>query len=241
MQPIEASQFENLFEEHLHLYDSDIDMVAQERTEQEQLETQVREANNNFNRARRGDTSSKEREKALQELENGYAKYKELIGNIDVGRKFYNDLAKIVGRFRDDCKSFVQERRMEASQLEKYVRTLSLEWPKKTDNESDITNATAMAALNISSHHPIHQQQPIQSQPPAPQPPAAQPLTAPQPTRANAALPPPVTNTGGIWSPDMGIRFGGPLPAPGSTQPGRQGNAGASAGTWDPSKGMRFS
>lgn len=121
MQPIEASQFENLFEEHLHVYDSDIDMVAQERTEQEQLETQVREANNNFNRARRGDTSSKEREKALQELENGYAKYKELIGNIEVGRKFYNDLAKIVGRFRDDCKSFVHDRRMEASQLEKYI------------------------------------------------------------------------------------------------------------------------
>lgn len=121
MQPIEASQFETLFEDHLHLYDSDIDMVAQERAEQEQLETQVREANNNFNRARRGDTSSKEREKALQELENGYAKYKELISNIEVGRKFYNDLAKIVGRFRDDCKSFVHERRMEASQLEKYI------------------------------------------------------------------------------------------------------------------------
>lgn len=123
MQPIEASQFENLFEEQLHLYDSDVDMLAQERSEQEELETQVREANNNFNRARRGDTSSKEREKALQELENGYAKYKELISNIDVGRKFYNDLAKIVGRFRDDCKSFVHERRMEASQLERYV------WP----------------------------------------------------------------------------------------------------------------
>lgn len=108
---------------------------------------------------------------------------------------------------------------------------------------SDITNATAMAALNISSHHPIqHQQQQIQPQPPAPQPPVAQPLTAPQPTRANAALPPTVTNTGGIWSPEMGIRFGGPLPAPGTTQPNRQSNAGgAPTGTWDPSKGMRFS
>lgn len=121
MQPIEASQFESLFEEQLHLYDSDLGMLTQERNEQDQLETQVREANNNFIRARRGDTSSKEREKALQELENGYAKYKELVNNIEVGRKFYNDLAKIVGRFRDDCKSFVHERRMDASQLEKYV------------------------------------------------------------------------------------------------------------------------
>lgn len=119
MQPIEASQFENLFEEQLHLYDSDMSMLAQEQNEQDQLETQVQEANRNFNKARRGDTSSKEREKALQELENGYAKYKELISNVDVGRKFYNDLAKIVGRFRDDCRSFVHQRRMEASQLEK--------------------------------------------------------------------------------------------------------------------------
>lgn len=119
MQPIEASQFETLFEEQLHLYDSDMGMLAQEQNEQDQLETQVQEANRNFNKARRGDTSSKEREKALQELENGYTKYKELISNVDVGRKFYNDLAKIVGRFRDDCKSFVHQRRMEASQLEK--------------------------------------------------------------------------------------------------------------------------
>ncbi|OKL58793.1 pH-response regulator protein palA/RIM20 [Talaromyces atroroseus] len=231
MQPIEASQFESLFEEQLHLYDSDLGMLTQERNEQDQLETQVREANNNFNRARRGDTSSKEREKALQELENGYAKYKELIGNIEVGRKFYNDLAKIVGRFRDDCKSFVHQRRMEAGQL-----------------ENDITSAAAMASLNIASHRPIQRPQKPQSplQQPQPQPQQQQPLTAPQPTRTNAA-PPPVTIGGGIWSPEMGIRFGGPLPAPGTTQPGRQGDhqnkpaTHANPGAWDPSKGLRFS
>jgi programmed cell death 6-interacting protein len=119
MQPIEASQFESLFEEHLHLYDADLEMLSQERTEQDQIAAQVQEANRAFNRARRGDSSSKEREKALQELENGYSKYKELISNIDVGRKFYNDLAKIVVRFRDDSKAFVHQRRMEAGQLEK--------------------------------------------------------------------------------------------------------------------------
>jgi programmed cell death 6-interacting protein len=99
-----------------------------------------------------------------------------------------------------------------------------------------------MASLNISSHRPIQlppqpqlQQQPQQQQ--------QQPLTAPQPTRANAA-PPPVTSGGGIWSPEMGIRFGGQLPAPGTTQPGRPGdhqNKPANPGAWDPSKGLRFS
>jgi programmed cell death 6-interacting protein len=120
MQPIEAGQFESLFEEQLHLYDSDSEMLAQERTDQDQIVAQVREANRTFTKARKGDSSTREREKALQDLENGYLKYKELISNIDVGRRFYNDLAKIVGRFREDCKAFVQQRRVEASQLEVY-------------------------------------------------------------------------------------------------------------------------
>jgi programmed cell death 6-interacting protein len=128
MQPIQASQFEDLFEQKLRLYDSDRDMLAQEWKDQEQISGQVREANRNFTRAHKGDSSTKERETALQELENGYLKYKEIISNLEVGRKFYNDLTKIVGRFRDDAKTFVHQRRMEASQLEEYASSfLSLE------------------------------------------------------------------------------------------------------------------
>lgn len=118
MQAIQASQFEDLFEDQLRYYNSDGDMVAQERRDQEQIAEQVREANRAFTRAHKGDASTKEREAALQDLENGYLKYKEIISNLEVGRKFYNDLAKIVGRFRDDAKAFVHQRRMDASQLE---------------------------------------------------------------------------------------------------------------------------
>lgn len=118
MQAIQASQFEDLFEEHLRYYDSDQDMLTQEQRDQDQLSEQLREANQNFTRANKGDRSSKERETALQDLENGYLKYKEILSNLEVGRKFYNDLAKIVSRFRDDAKAFVHQRRMEASQLE---------------------------------------------------------------------------------------------------------------------------
>lgn len=121
MQAIQASQFEDLFEEELKLYDTDREMLAQERRDQEQLSSQVLEANRAFTGAHKGDASTKERETALQDLENGYLKYKEIISNIDVGRKFYNDLAKIVARFRDDGKAFVHQRRMDASQLEAYV------------------------------------------------------------------------------------------------------------------------
>lgn len=121
MQKIEPGQFEDLFEEHLRQYDRERDMIAEERRSQDQLSNDIIASNKAFTIARKGDSSTKEREKALQELEAGYLMYKEVISNIEVGRKFYNDLATVVGRFREDCKKFVHRRRMEANQIETYV------------------------------------------------------------------------------------------------------------------------
>jgi programmed cell death 6-interacting protein len=120
MQKIEPAQFEELFEERLQDYEADRDLLAKEQHDQDELSSRVREANAALANARKGDSSTKEREKALQELENGYLKYKEIVSNLDVGRKFYNDLANIVTRFRDSCKAFVNQRRMEANHLESY-------------------------------------------------------------------------------------------------------------------------
>jgi programmed cell death 6-interacting protein len=121
MQNIEAVQFEALFDKRLQMYDADQDMVKNEAREQQEAIKRLQDANTVFVNARRGDKSTKEREQALQSLENAYYKYKEIIANLDVGRKFYNDLAKIVSRFRDDCRSFVYQRKQEASQIEGYV------------------------------------------------------------------------------------------------------------------------
>ncbi len=118
LQKIEPAQFEDLFERRLERYNLDRAMVTEEQEEQEALYPRIKDANAAFLVARRGDSSTQEREKALQKLENGYLKYKEIVSNLDVGRKFYNDLAKIVTRFRDDCKNFAYQRRMESGQLE---------------------------------------------------------------------------------------------------------------------------
>lgn len=134
MQRIEPSQFEDLFEVQLRKYDSDREMIAEEERVQVKLAEQLQDANRLFNSARRADANSeqsKDREHALQELESGYLKYKEIISNIEVGRKFYNDLATFVSRFRDDCKKFVHARRLEAGQMEMYVfhiHSLILSW-----------------------------------------------------------------------------------------------------------------
>lgn len=116
-----AAHFEDFFEQRLTKYDADVQGLQSESEEQDRLTSQLENANASFVAARKGDTSSREREQALQRLENAYFKYKEIVSNLEVGRKFYNDLAKIVGRFRDGCKAFVYERRAESMRLESYV------------------------------------------------------------------------------------------------------------------------
>lgn len=72
-------------------------------------------------------------------------------------------------------------------------------------------------------------QPPIQPQPqavPQPQPQLREPLTAPQPTRGVPQMTP------GMWSPEMGIRFG---PSGSGTQQQSHPQ------TWDPTKGVKFS
>ncbi|KAL9041120.1 MAG: hypothetical protein Q9214_004219, partial [Letrouitia sp. 1 TL-2023] len=70
MQKIEPAQFENLFDEHLERYEEDRVMIAEEQERQRELSRKISEANAAFTTAHRGDPSTKEREKALQKLEN---------------------------------------------------------------------------------------------------------------------------------------------------------------------------
>lgn len=121
MQKIEPAQFENLFEQRLQRYDSDSKTLSEEQEGQRRITTQLAESNAAFVKARQGDTSTKQREQALQRLENGYVKYKEILSNLNTGRKFYNDLASIVDRFRDECQKFAYQRRVEAGRFEKCV------------------------------------------------------------------------------------------------------------------------
>lgn len=216
MQKIEPAQFENLFEARLERYDSDRQMLLDESNAQAELSSQIQEANRDFLLARKGDTSTKEREQALQRLENAYFKYKEIISNLNTGRKFYNDLAKIVGPFRDDCKSFAYQRRVEAGQ-----------W------EADLSSG--IGALSLQHTKQLQEQKQREAVPYGTKAPAEEPLTAPTPTRAP---PPPQQLQPGMWNPEMGIKFGG-TGAIGVNGSARQ--EGVKGGQWDAGKGLKFS
>ena len=116
---IEPFHFETLFETRLTTrYSSERTLVQNESPEQSQLETRLRESNTAFLACRKTDTTTKEREAALQALENGYFKYREIVQNLDTGRKFYNDLAKLLGQWRERVKGRCLERMSEARVLE---------------------------------------------------------------------------------------------------------------------------
>ena len=218
MQKIEPAQFENLFEKRLARYDPHRQMLLDEEAEQRSLEVKVKETNDAFLLSRKGDTSTREREQALQRLETAYLKYKEIVSNLNVGRKFYNDLANIVNRFRDDCKQFAYQRRVEAQQ-----------W------EQDLANP--MAGLNIQTQQNLQEQKQRENRRGeySTQAPTEEPMTAPTPTRASAPPLPVVPQPQvGIWNPEIGIKFGGPPNGVPAQRP-------VKGGQWDAGKGVKFS
>ncbi|KAK4226324.1 BRO1-domain-containing protein [Podospora fimiseda] len=121
---IVPAHFEEFFDKRLDsLYDSELDMMEKERADQEKLVSDIQKANRDFESQKRtiGEGGNREREKVLQRLDNAYYKYKEIVSNIEVGRKFYNDLSRIVEQFRNQARNWVNERRKEARLLEEYV------------------------------------------------------------------------------------------------------------------------
>ncbi|RFU26102.1 hypothetical protein B7463_g10238, partial [Scytalidium lignicola] len=232
-QAVVPAHFEDFFERRLRKYDEDVESVKRDSEEQEQLMSTLREANASFLAGRKGDTSSREREQALQTLENAFFKYKEIVGNLDAGRKFYNDLSKIVGRFRDDCRAFLYERQQEASALENEINlpplsSLSIHQHPTPGNEF----STSPPPVSYNAH----------SIPQSPGQRQHQPIQAPVPTRgAVSPIQPPPSIVPAMWSPEMGIKFGGATAnSPSGVQNPPQQVRPTKGGAWDPSMGVRF-
>lgn len=117
--PLDPADFEDFFTRRLDShYAENRNEYRLDQTESTKLRVRLRDANALFITSRRTDTSLEEREKALQKLETGYLKFLEIAQNLDEGRKFYNELAKMLGRWREEIRGFVYQRKKEARDLE---------------------------------------------------------------------------------------------------------------------------
>lgn len=244
MQPVSASQFEHLFDERLEVYEADRDNLHSEQQEQDQLASRIREANKSFVDARRGETEqvTRERERALQELETGYMRYKEIVNNIEGARKFYNDLANHVTRFRDQVRTAVAQRRQEVSELEAEIGVggMQLQERRELRSQKKMEKSTQQQTQQQKSNTNQHQNQGdgnvlVPDALPAPTPITARPGNAGPPTpaviaNANVSTPQPGMAMG------MGMGMGGP----GGVINGSGGSGPPRNAVWSPEMGIKF-
>ncbi|KAM0496540.1 hypothetical protein ACHAP8_007440 [Fusarium lateritium] len=230
------AHFEEFFDKRLDkLYEPEVEAIEKEAQDQDRLLQDVQRINREFEAQKRqmGERGNREREIALQRLDNAYFKYKEIVNNLEVGRKFYNDLNKIVGQgFRDVIRNWVAQRRMEARALEEEINMPTLSNLSISHQQAQ---AQAHAHAHAQAQSPMHShQEPVHSYAPPQQPP--QPVQSPaqaniQSWGETVQQPKPVQPQQAAWNPGMGIKFG--QSSGGSGQP-------PTPGTWNPNSGIKF-
>ena len=248
MQKVEAAQFENLFEERLRYYIPDQEKLTKERESHDDTITKLKQSNTIYlatlgSHRSGGGLISKEREEALQRLNVGIMKYKEIVKNIGASRKFYSDLQGIVGKFAEDCKGWAYERRVEARRMEEEMGMVEKMRGMKVGE-----GAVGMGARQGQQQGNMKRQQDSTY-------PGFQPSTQPRQQPPNITYnqenngPPRVTpttthppldkdqNHSALQSPSTTTT---PLAAPTPNKPVDTRRAPPGIGTWDPSHGIKF-
>ncbi|KAF9429235.1 pH-response regulator protein palA/rim20 [Entomortierella beljakovae] len=155
---IDPAHFEALFQEQLKKYDGYKRLVKEETATQEDLLMAIQETNKAFVASRKSNRVVQQREKALQNLETAYQKYKAILGNLKEGTKFHKDFEKFLARLRDNCRDYFFARKMEAKDYINEVTigmsgmNLNLTQPHGVANSSPYEGATAPPP----QHQPTH-------------------------------------------------------------------------------------
>lgn len=255
LQAVSATQFEPLFDKRLERYNPDESELQNEATEQSRLLARITDANTAFQAVKHSDAASADRERALQALETAYMTYKQCVRDLETGRRFYNDLAALVTRFRDEGRNFVYTRRAEAQELEQELATslagLRIQEQTQQDllarrREQTAPRQNDAVAIGTPMPAPVAQR-PAQVKGVPPVVAAAEldslRLAANgQDVGVAESVAGTSQQTQTTWQEGMPIRFGGGAGGAGAGRAqGQQGQAnGGTAGTWDPSRGLRF-
>lgn len=126
---ITAADFEDVFGQQMDKYTRFKQEIDQSAAQQAQLLERIEERNSAFVQARKSDPTIHRREKALQNLDIAYVKYRELSSNLVEGLEFYNSLAKILGGFRDQVKEWARARQTDLHYLVDQLNNTHMEQP----------------------------------------------------------------------------------------------------------------
>ncbi|KAF7721506.1 pH-response regulator protein palA/rim20, partial [Apophysomyces ossiformis] len=111
---IDPAQFEELFTEELRKYDEFLMEIDNQEVRQTQMLREMTEVHQGYTTSTQQNTTSTKREKALQNLNQAYHKFKEIKTNLTEGIKFYGEHAKALTAFQDACIEYKDRRKTEA-------------------------------------------------------------------------------------------------------------------------------
>ncbi|EIW68315.1 hypothetical protein TREMEDRAFT_63488 [Tremella mesenterica DSM 1558] len=114
---VKTEWFEDIFERNLGKYDKFKDEMEKEAAFQEALLGRIREQNEAFLAERKQDPMIKDRERALQEIDGAYWKWREIVDNAQEGIKFYNSLSDMLHAFKGSCGQFLNSRRADVGAI----------------------------------------------------------------------------------------------------------------------------
>ncbi|KAI5809570.1 putative pala protein [Peziza echinospora] len=185
---IDPAVFDHLFQLRLtRHYAQDQRDLTTEITEQTALTTRLGDANSAFVAARNSSSSIPgERDKALQQLENAYFKYREVISGLDKGRTFYNDLAKLFVRYKEEVRNWTAARRLEARRLDEELSVVGVQAPVSAavGRREGATRSVVVSPPPPPPPHPsTPPQQRASAQTPFLPPSSSSPQTLPSPVR----------------------------------------------------------
>nr|KAJ3418151.1 Rhophilin, Rho GTPase binding protein [Polyrhizophydium stewartii] len=106
-----------IFDSQLKMYDALKTEVADLLSQQEQLLPAIVESNKKFVESRQTSELIRQRENALQSLDNGYKAFKDISANMQEGIKFFSDIETTLVKFSDNCRDFVLARDIEKKDM----------------------------------------------------------------------------------------------------------------------------
>ncbi|CUM45321.1 pH-response regulator protein palA/RIM20 [Debaryomyces fabryi] len=136
---IDERSFEDVYERHITMFNSDLRFLEDLKHAQIALEGSIDDLNQKFESEyqQTNNESQYKRQEVLQTLENVYTKYLELISNLNEGSKFYSDFITKSNSVLKECDEYVYHRRVEGRELELFLNNQSV--PAKSLDSGQLT------------------------------------------------------------------------------------------------------